>query len=68
MGIALSDAIDNERFRFFVRDGDEVGVALELDALLAAHVVFQNIAAGPSKFNREIEVFHYRSGVLEALN
>ena len=39
-GIPFENAANDKRFAFLVRDGHQVGSSLELDLLVAVHVVF----------------------------
>ena len=57
--ISLANSADDERFRFFVRDSNQVGPSLELDLLVAAHVMLQNIAGGAGQFECELQILHY---------
>ena len=68
IGISLANAADDERFGFLIRHGDQVRSSLQFNPLLAAHVMLQHIAAGPSEFDSEIQVFHYLSCALEAVS
>ena len=38
-GVPLANAADNERFGFFIGDGDQIRSSLELDLLLAGHIM-----------------------------
>src|SRR5207249_6165940 len=53
IGISLANAADDERFGFLIRDGDQVRSSLQFNPLLAAHVMLQHIAAGPSERSEE---------------
>src|SRR5262249_15262631 len=67
MRITLANAANDGRSAFLVGRGDQICPPLELDVLLAPHVMLQDVACGSSQFYGEIEIFHYLSCVLEAL-
>ena len=54
MGISLANLANDKGFGFFIRDGHQVCPSLELDLLLAVHVMFQNIAGCPGNFDGEV--------------